>query len=333
VQNEAKIFRINHMKYMKLFSYLLFFISIFPSCLAINSTINTLGRSVSSIFTSPIKIPDKIIDPCRTDARLAVLWIGHASTLIQIDDKFILTDPVFTTTVGQFSKRLIEPGIDPENLPKIDVVLLSHMHIDHWSPVSLDLIESKVKEMIIPQGGFVYVPNYSFNTTELKTWQMWESDGLKITAVPVLHNGWRYGIDDAWMKTSFSGYIIEYNGICVYFSGDTGYIPDFFDQTREHFPEIDLALLPIAPIHPREYSQERHTDPGAAIKIMQEIGAKNLMPIHFDTFPESLDSVGEASATLQLEMEKNNLTSVQVHILNIGEQRVFIFREEKNVSF
>ena len=320
------------MKYMKLFFYFLFFISIFPSCLAIHSTLNTVGRSVSSIFTSPMEIPNKIVDPYRADARLSVLWIGHASTLIQIDDKFILTDPVFTATVGQFSKRLIEPGIDPENLPEIDVVLVSHMHIDHWSPVSLNLIESKVKELIIPQGGFVYVPNYSFSCTEIKTWEIWESDGLKITALPVLHNGWRYGIDEAWMKTSFTGYMIEYNGICVYFSGDTGYKPGFFDQTGKYFPEIDLALLPIAPIHPREYSQERHTDPGAAIKIMKEIGAKNLMPIHFDTFPESMDSVGEASATLQLEMEKNNLKSDQVHILDIGEQRIFVYRE-KNVSF
>jgi L-ascorbate metabolism protein UlaG (beta-lactamase superfamily) len=130
------------------------------------------------------------------------------------------------------------------------------------------------------------------------------------------------------MKTSYTGYIIEYNDITIYFGGDTGYNPTYFIETGQRFPGIDLALLPIAPIHPREYSWERHTDPEAAIKISQELGAKRLLPIHYDTFPESLDTLGEATATLWVEMEKQNLTSDQVAILEIGEQRVFINRRE-----
>ena len=125
------------------------------SCTAINSTVNAIGRSISSVFKIPRKIPDKITEPYRSDARLSVLWIGHATVLIQMDDKFILTDPVFTPTVGQVSKRLVEPGIDPVNLPQIDAVLISHMHIDHYSPASIEMIENKIKQLLIPQGGFV----------------------------------------------------------------------------------------------------------------------------------------------------------------------------------
>ena len=59
-----------------------------------------------------------ITEPARPDARLAALWVGHATVLVQLDDKFILTDPVFTDTVGQISKRLVEPGLDPEVCPR-----------------------------------------------------------------------------------------------------------------------------------------------------------------------------------------------------------------------
>ena len=87
------------------------------SCTAINSTVNAIGRSISSVFKTPRHIPNKITEPIRSDARLAALWIGHATVLIQMEDKFILTDPVFTPTVGQVSKRLVEPGMSSERNP------------------------------------------------------------------------------------------------------------------------------------------------------------------------------------------------------------------------
>ena len=302
------------------------------SCSAIRATTNTIEESISSLFKSPRKLQDKITDPYRPDARLSVLWVGHATALIQIEDKMILTDPVFTTTVGQFSKRYVEPGIDPQDLPELDAVLISHMHIEHLSPASLDMFESKIKSLLIPAGGLVYIPNYDFEINELQRWQTWEKDGLIITAVPTSHNGWRYGLDDAWMKTSYTGYVIEYKSIKVYFGGDTGYNNTFFKETGKRFPEIDLALLPIAPIHPREYSWKRHADPKSAIRISRELGAKRLMPIHYDTFPESIDTLGEATATLKAEMDKENLTSDQVAILSIGEQRIFIYRNQEQTN-
>jgi len=302
------------------------FVILFNSCTAILSTTNSVGSSVSALFSSPVKVENKIIDPVLPESRLAVLWIGHAAVLIQIDDKFILTDPVFTETTAFISKRLIEPGIEPENLPEIDAALISHLHSDHLSFGSLDMIESKVKELIVPQGGLVYIPNYDFEMNELKRWQTWQKDGLKITAVPVLHNGFRYGLDEAWMKTSYTGYVIQYNGINVYFGGDTGYdsTTTIFKETGERFPNIDLAILPIAPIHPREYSNLRHTDPHDAIEIYFELNADRLMPIHFDTFPESYDTLGEAENLMKAEMIKSDLSDEDVLIFKIGEQKNII---------
>ena len=308
------------------FMLIILFAITLNSCTALLSTTNSVGSSVSALFSSPQKIENKITDPIRDDSRLAVLWIGHATLLIQIDDKFILTDPVFTETTAFISKRLIEPGIEVENLPNIDVALISHLHADHLSIGSLDMIESKVNELLVPQEGLVYIPNYDFESNELRIWQTWEKDGLKITSVPVLHNGMRYGIDGAWLDKSFTGYVIQYNGITVYFGGDTGYEPgtSIFIETQNHFPDIELAFLPIAPIHPREYSKGRHTDPADAVKIMTELNAKKMMPMHFDTFAESYDTLGEAENTMLAEMKKNNLSVNEIILLNIGEQKVII---------
>ncbi|MEN8192767.1 MAG: MBL fold metallo-hydrolase [Bacteroidota bacterium] len=299
---------------------------IFNSCTAILSTSNSVGSSISTLLSSPKVIENKITNPIRDDARLAVLWVGHATLLIQIDDKFILTDPVFTETTAFISKRLVEPGIEPKNLPDIDVVLISHLHADHLSLGSLDMIEPKTKELLVPQEGLVYIPNYDFNSSEIKLWQSWEKDGLKITSVPVLHNGMRYGIDAAWLDKSYTGYIIQYNEITVYFGGDTGYKPEtqIFKDTRNRFPNIDLAFLPIAPIHPREYSGGRHTDPADAIKIMTDLNAKKMIPIHYDTFAEAYDSTGEAVNTMRSEIRKNNFTEDGIIILEIGEQKVIV---------
>jgi L-ascorbate metabolism protein UlaG (beta-lactamase superfamily) len=278
------------------------------------------------LFSSPRPVPDRITQPLRTDARLAVLWVGHATVLVQMDDKLILTDPLLENTVGQLTRRLQEPGIDPANLPPLDAVVISHMHFDHLSLGSLDLIESKVHRLIVPQGGMVYVPNYAFDARELPTWQSFEEGGLRITAVPVKHVGFRYGLDAAWMKTSFTGYVFEYHGLTVYFSGDTAYDRERFRETAARFPSIDLALIPIAPIHPRNLMEATHVDPAEAVQAFLDLGARTMVPIHYDTLVNGLDAPGEARATLVKVMKERGLGEDRVKILPIGGQAVIVGR-------
>jgi N-acyl-phosphatidylethanolamine-hydrolysing phospholipase D len=282
-----------------------------------------LGGNLAALGTRPRPVPNKITHPARSDSRIAVTWVGHATVLVQLDDKFILTDPVFTETIGQLTRRMVEPGLDPENLPPIDAVLVSHMHFDHLSLGSLDLIEPKTRRLFVPEGGLVYIPNYRFDERELATWRSWEEGGLRITAVPVKHNGFRYGADGAWMTTSFTGYVVEYHGLTVYFGGDTAYFPGF-SETRERFAHIDLALLPIAPIHPRSFMEAMHVDPREAMQAMSDLGAETMMPIHFDTFPNSADEPGEAKDLLRKLADERGLGPDRVAILEIGEQRVIV---------
>jgi L-ascorbate metabolism protein UlaG (beta-lactamase superfamily) len=277
-------------------------------------------------FSSPRAVPHRIAQPRRDDARLAVLWVGHATALVQMDDMMILTDPLLESSVGQVTKRLQEPGIDPDNLPPLDAVVVSHMHFDHLSLGSLDLVEHRTRRLFVPRGGMVYIPNYAFDVRELGTWESFEDRGLRITAVPVKHVGYRYGIDGAWMDATFTGYVFEHNGLTVYFSGDTAYDASRFRATASRFPSIDLALIAIAPIHPRSFMQEVHVSPGEAVQAFVDLQARTMVPIHYDTLVNGFDAPGEARATLERVMHERSLGAERVRILPIGGQTVVVPR-------
>ena len=281
------------------------------------------GRAAGSLFASPRPVK-KLTNPIDKNARLAVLWVGHATALIQIDDKVILTDPVFTTTVGQVSKRLVEPGFDAENLPPLDAVLISHLHFDHLSLGSLSMIEPKVRMLLMPRTGVTYLTDFDFPVLELRTWQAYEKDGLRITATPVQHLGFRYGLDGDWMNEGFTGYVIEYHGLKVYFGGDTAYDQKLFVDTGQRFPDIDLALMPIGPIEPRDFMRRVHVDPGEAIQAFFDLGAKRMMPIHYDTFINSTDKPGDALAGLDAAKKKWDLGKREITPVAVGERRVFV---------
>ena len=284
-----------------------------------------LARNVASLGRPMDRLPARITAPVRPEARLAALWVGHATVLVQLDDKFILTDPVFTDTVGQISKRMVEPGIDAENLPPIDAVLISHMHFDHLSLGTLDQIEDRVERIYLPEGGLVYVPSSDARTFELPAWKAHEEDGLRVTAAPVRHVGFRYSGDREWMVHSFTGYIVQYHGLQVYFGGDTAYTQGFA-ATGKRFPGIDLAILPIAPIHPRSFMCRTHTDPNEALMAFEDLGARHMLAVHYDTFVNSLDEYGEAPRVLRGLLPGRGLDEERVAILAHGEQRVFVAR-------
>jgi L-ascorbate metabolism protein UlaG (beta-lactamase superfamily) len=123
---------------------------------------------------------------------------------------------------------------------------------------------------------------------------------------------------------AFTGYVIEYHGLTVYFAGDTAWSPWDFDSTRHHFPHIDLALLPIGPIHPRDFMAHTHIDPGQALDAFERLGAKWMVPVHFDTLVNSFDRRGEDLAVLKAELEKRPRVADRVFPLGVGEQRVIV---------
>jgi len=281
-------------------------------------------KSVSDLPVRPESVTGKNAHPVFQHVGLSILWVGHATCLIQIGDKTFLTDPIFTETAGMISKRRIEPGILPSAIEKLDYILISHIHFDHLSYGSLSMLP-KSAVMLLPDGSAEYVPEFGFSEyREMSSWTTFEADGVRITAVPVQHFNGRYGFDGAWMKSpTYTGYVIEYQGQTVFFAGDTGYDPEKFKEIGKKFT-IDAACIPIAPIEPHDFMKYVHADPEEALKILEDVHAKIMIPIHHRTFVQGLDS---SLTTAQNQLK--HLVDVRhwddrVLILNIGERKVLV---------
>lgn len=283
-----------------------------------------LAKSVTEDSEPTQHVAHTVASPIRPDVGLSVLWIGHATTLIQIHDRVIITDPVFTKTVGLLAKRSIDPGLEASAITRLDDILISHMHFDHFSYSSLDRL-SKKASLFFPAGGIEYVPEFGFaGEYPMKPWQSVEAGGLRITAVPVQHFGGRYGFD-AMMndEPTWTGYVIEYKGVTVFFAGDTGYNPEYFKEIGRRF-HIDVALLPIAPVEPHDYMGRVHTDPAEALHVFEDVGAKIMIPIHHDTFFQGLEpQLSYAKSIMQKLIIERSLQD-RVKMLEVGQQIVLI---------
>jgi L-ascorbate metabolism protein UlaG (beta-lactamase superfamily) len=258
------------------------------------------------------------------DGRLSALWIGHASVLIRIDDRLVLTDPVLTNVVGAFARRLVEPGLTAEEIPPGVTVIISHAHFDHLSLGTLSRIQSQVRRAYLPPGAVSYLTDMSFDARELRAWQAEDDLGLKITAVPVVHRAGRYGVDAMWNDATFTGYVIEYHGMRVYFGGDTGYEGATFRNVKEKLGPPDLAILPIGPIHPREFMRPIHEDGYEAVSAFVDLGAKYMLPMHYGTFINSVDEPGEDLARYKDALAQAKLDDGRAAPLLPGEARIYL---------
>jgi N-acyl-phosphatidylethanolamine-hydrolysing phospholipase D len=297
-----------------------------PLLFALNGCSSYISRIVLQSFSSfgePIPVPPHMITtPVLPNANLAVAWAGHATVLIQIHDKIILTDPFLTNTLGMVVKRYVKTALDPSLLPKVDVTLISHIHFDHFNYGSLDMLP-KNGILAVPLGAADYTPELGFEEVdELKPWQMIERDGVRITAVPVQHFNGRYGFDAAWMGTlGYTGYIIQYKEYTVFFAGDTGYNSELFKEIGRRFA-IDLAIIPIAPGSSNGLGSRVHANPLGALEIFKDVGAKLMLPMHYGTlFYGPTTNPNEAVEVLRRAAANQNLSD-RVIGLEMGEQRI-----------
>jgi L-ascorbate metabolism protein UlaG (beta-lactamase superfamily) len=284
--------------------------------------VKTVVRGTTSIFRSSAPAP-KHDTPAH--AELAVLWVGHATVLLEIGGRIVVTDPVTTSAVGQLSKRIVRPGLRPEQFPFVDLVAISHVHYDHLSFGSLDALETKIGFLAMPEGGLAYLPDYAFDAMEVEPWKSVTRGALTFTSTPAKHLGWRYGFD-GWSDV-MGGWVFESAGKTVYFAGDTGYDKALFQAIGKRFAHLDLALLPIAPMEPHGLIAGWHMNPKEAVQAFVDLGAARMMPIHYDTFINSLDDPGEAAPTLLRDAAAAKVPREKLEILEIGERRVLIPRK------
>jgi len=267
--------------------------------------------------------PRSITTPVIPGARLAVSWAGHSTVLIQLHDKLIITDPFFTRTIGMVARRYMHAGLDPSILPKMDFTLVSHIHFDHFSYGSLDMLP-KGGELVIPQGALEYTPDLGFkDVNELKPWEAIERDGVRITAVPVQHFTGRYGFDGTWLGAlGYTGYVVEYRGMTVFFAGDTGYNPEFFKEIGKRFT-VDVAIVPIGPgAGGTGIGGRVHTNPPGALAVLKDVGAKYMLPMHYGTLFYGSDANPTEAMDRLLDIAAREGVTDKIIALKAGEQKV-----------
>jgi len=247
-----------------------------------------------------------------------VTWIGHATFLIQMGGMNIMTDPVWAKRMG-FEKRLSEPGLTMEEIPPIDVVLISHGHYDHLDFATLNRLKGNPVHLV-PEGLGRLLTKKGFSKVEEFSW--WDKKDsrtgtLEIHFVPAQH--WtRRTLTD--MNTSlWGGWVIinKENGETVYFVGDTGYFRGF-KEIAKHF-DINWVLMPIGAYEPEWFMSASHISPEDAVQAFLDCKADKFIPMHYGAFRLADDTPKEALDRLLKEWEKRKLDQDLLYIPKLGE--------------
>ncbi|HEU5303209.1 MAG TPA: MBL fold metallo-hydrolase [Gemmatimonadales bacterium] len=241
----------------------------------------------------PLKIATA---PQRPDPRswghnsLTVAWLGHATVLLNFHGSWILTDPALERRIGiglgpakLGPRRLIEPALHPHELPPLDLVLLSHAHMDHTDLGTLRLLPRQVP-VVVQRGNRDLVRRFH-QVHELSWTHTIELGGVQVESTQTHHWGARMITD---RHRGYGGYLLERAGRRVLFAGDTAYT-DLLSQYRSRGP-VDLAILPIGAYDPWIAN---HASPEQAWSMFRALGAEYVLPVHHSTFRLSREPVDE----------------------------------------
>jgi N-acyl-phosphatidylethanolamine-hydrolysing phospholipase D len=258
----------------------------------------------------------------------SMTFIGHSTALLQVNGLNILTDPHFSERASPLSfvgpKRLRPPAAQIEQLPHIDVILISHNHYDHLDLPSLRrLLTHQVKQplLLVPLGHNTLLEEIgATNVRELDWWDHHDVSGTRFYGVPVHHWSARTLWDTD--KALWSGWVIESKKSRVFFAGDTAYSPDFQDIAKR-FPHFDLSLIPIGAYAPRSVMKSRHVNPAEAVQIHLDLRSRKSMAIHWGSFLLTDEPVGQPLVDLKSALAKSQVSEDSFFIPAHGATYIF----------
>jgi L-ascorbate metabolism protein UlaG (beta-lactamase superfamily) len=237
-------------------------------------------------------------------------WLGHSTVLLNFYGLNILTDPVLGKRVGADTwvgtlgaKRLIAPALTARQLPQIDLVLLSHAHMDHLDPISLRTLPGKPRA-VTAHATTDLLADSNLHSIESLKWGdnvrvRTKQGDVKVSAFEVKHWGARWKVD---RYRGYNGYIIEREGKKVIFGGDTAMTDSF--RSLKHSGPFDFAIMPIGAYQPWIAS---HCTPEQAVRMANDAGARFLLPVHFKTFAFGREGSTEPMTRLEAALEPGRI--------------------------
>ena len=263
---------------------------------------------------------------------MAVTWIGHSTVLVQAGGLNILTDPVWSTRASPFSfigpKRVRAPGIKLQDLPKIDLILVSHNHYDHMDLPTLKALWERDRPRIVtslgndtilkkagigvhtgkgppPANGLLALDwgqaISSFDQCEAGT----PCPGSAVT-VRVLRNhhwGSRWGTDRN--RALWSAFLVETPAGRIFFAGDTGWGDGSWVREAAAQGRYRLAIIPIGAYEPRDFMKSNHINPEEAVRVFESLRPTMALGVHWGTFQLTFEPIDEPRQKLEaLERER-----------------------------
>ncbi|MDB2356562.1 MBL fold metallo-hydrolase [Gammaproteobacteria bacterium] len=239
------------------------------------------------------------------------VWVGHATYLINNGDINILTDPIFSKRASPIGfagpKRMIPPAMQLNDLPKIDAVVVSHNHYDHFDIWSLKKLYKLNPETIfmIPVGDKKKLIKAGIkNVVEMNWWESLKVSNTTFHFTPVQHWSKR-GLFDR-NKSLWGGWFMQTDALALYHAGDTGYSNDF-KTTYEVLGAPDYSFIPIGAYDPRWFMKDSHVNPEEAVQIALDLKSPYSFGMHWGTFTLTDEPVLEPPVRLERALIDQNL--------------------------
>lgn len=235
---------------------------------------------------------------------LVATWVGHTTVLVQVDGVNVLTDPIWSARCSPVQwagpKRVAAPGVRLDDLPPIDVVVISHDHYDHLDAATVKQLAAAHPEctFVVPMGVDRRLRGWGIDHCIAATWwDACEVAGLRITCTPAQHFSGRTAFDRD--TTLWATWMLEpKQGGAVWFGGDTGWFDAGFRAIGDAFDDVRLALIPIGAFAPRWFMSPVHIDPQQAVDLARIVGARAVLATHHRTFPLADDGYDQPADEL-----------------------------------
>jgi L-ascorbate metabolism protein UlaG (beta-lactamase superfamily) len=255
--------------------------------------------------------------------RDSITWLGHACFLIRIAGKTVLTDPYLGTVAGPKGlgpKRYVPAALRVDELPPIDLLLVSHNHYDHLDRPTLARLAGKDRvEVLAPLrlGRFFRRLGYA-RVHELDWYEEQRFGPLRVTALPAVHFSRRGPFD--CNRSLWLGFAVESEALRLYFAGDTAY-GEVFREIGQRAGPFDLAIVPIGAYLPREIMHASHTTPEEALQLAADIGAEAVLGMHWGTVVLTEEDQFEPPQRFRAAAEARGLAPKCAWLMAIGETR------------